>query len=93
MNKKVKIIVANPAGNITIFVKDHFEREMYPKVAGQLLAMDDLKAEQGAFILDTPSCGRAEGKMEMCGLEFCGNGSRSFGLIKAKEMGINIILD
>lgn len=88
MNKKVKIIVANPAGNITIFVKDHFEREMYPKVAGQLLAMDDLKAEQVAFILDTPSCGRAEGKMEMCGLEFCGNGSRSFGLIKAKEMGI-----
>ena len=89
MNKKVKIIVANPAGNITIFVKDRFKREMYPKVAGQLLAMDDLKAEQVAFILDTPSCGRAEGKMEMCGLEFCGNGSRSFGLIKAKEMGIN----
>ena len=88
MNKKVKIIVANPAGNITIFVKDRFKREMYPKVAGQLLAMDDLKAEQVAFILDTPSCGRAEGKMEMCGLEFCGNGSRSFGLIKAKEMGI-----
>ena len=88
MKKKVKIIVANPAGNITIFVKDHFEREMYPQVAGQLLAMDDLKGEQVAFILDTPSCGRAEGKMEMCGLEFCGNGSRSFGLIKAKEMGI-----
>ena len=88
MNKKVKIIVANPAGNITIFVKDRFKREMYPQVAGQLLAMDDLKGEQVAFILDTPSCGRAEGKMEMCGLEFCGNGSRSFGLIKAKEMGI-----
>ena len=88
MKKKVKIIVANPAGNITIFVKDRFEREMYPQVAGQLLAMDNLKGEQVAFILDTPSCGRAEGKMEMCGLEFCGNGSRSFGLIKAKEMGI-----
>lgn len=88
MKKKVKIIVANPAGNITIFVKDRFERNMYPQVAGQLLEMDDLKGEQVAFILDTPSCGRAEGKMEMCGLEFCGNGSRSFGLIKAKEMGI-----
>ena len=88
MKKKVKIIVADPAGNITIFVKDRFEREMYPQVAGQLLAMDNLKGEQVAFILDTPSCGRAEGKMEMCGLEFCGNGSRSFGLIKAKEMGI-----
>ena len=88
MKKKIKIIVADPAGNITIFVKDHCERDMYPQVAGQLLSMDDIKGEQVAFILDTPSCGRAEGKMEMCGLEFCGNASRSFGLIKAKELGI-----
>lgn len=88
MKKKINIIIANPAGNITIFVKDHFDRMDYPNVAGQLLAMDDLKGEQVAFILDAPSCGRAQGKMEMCGLEFCGNGSRSFGLIKAKEMGI-----
>lgn len=88
MKKKIKIIVADPAGNITIFVKDHFDRKQYPAVAGQLLAMDSLRGEQVAFILDTPSCGRAEAKMEMCGLEFCGNGSRSFGLIKAREMGI-----
>ena len=27
--------------------------------------------------------------MEMCGLEFCGNASRSYGLIRAKEMGID----
>jgi diaminopimelate epimerase len=26
--------------------------------------------------------------MEMCGLEFCGNASRSYGLIRAHEMGI-----
>lgn len=88
MKKKIKIIVADPAGNITIFVKDRFERSMYPVVARQLLAMESLGGEQVAFILEAPSCGRAQGKMEMCGLEFCGNGSRSFGLIKAKEMGI-----
>lgn len=88
MKKKIKIIVADPAGNITIFVKDRFERSMYPGVARQLLAMESLGGEQVAFILDAPSCGRAQGKMEMCGLEFCGNGSRSFGLIRAKKMGI-----
>ena len=88
MKKKIKIIVADPAGNITIFVKDHFDRSEYTQVARQLLEMKELRGEQVAFILDTPSCGRAQGKMEMCGLEFCGNASRSFGLIKAKELGI-----
>ena len=88
MKKKIKIIVADPAGNITIFVKDSFDRSQYPQVARQLLEMKELRGEQVAFILDTPSCGRAEGKMEMCGLEFCGNASRSFGLIKARELGI-----
>ena len=88
MKKKIKIMVADPAGNITIFVKDSFDREQYPAVAGQLLADKELKGEQVAFILDTPAGGGADGKMEMCGLEFCGNGSRSFGLITAKKMGI-----
>ncbi len=89
MKKKIKIIVANPAGNITIFVKDRFDRSAYPQVARQLLEMKELRGEQVAFILDAPSCGRAQGKMEMCGLEFCGNASRSFGLIKARELGID----
>ena len=78
MKKKIKIIVADPAGNITIFVKDHFDRSEYTQVARQLLEMKELRGEQVAFILDTSSCGRAQGKMEMCGLEFCGNASRSF---------------
>lgn len=88
IRKKIRIIVADPAGNITIFVKDPFDRTQYQQVAKQLLENEDLKGEQVAFILDTPQCGRAEGKMEMCGLEFCGNGSRSFGLIRARDMGI-----
>lgn len=89
MKKSIKITVANPAGNKTIFVHDKFERADYAKVAEQLLAMEEFAAEQVAFVLDAPECGRAEGKMEMCGLEFCGNATRTFGLMVAKEMGIS----
>ena len=39
MEKNIKITVANPAGNKTIFVHDKFERADYAKVAEQLLAM------------------------------------------------------
>ena len=88
MEKNIKITVANPAGNKTIFVHDKFERADYVKVAEQLLAMEEYAAEQVAFILDAPECGRAEGRMEMCGLEFCGNATRTFGLMVAKQLGI-----
>lgn len=86
--RKVKISVADPAGNITIFVHDRFDRGEYARVAEQLLAMDEFAAEQVAFVLDAPECGRADGRMEMCGLEFCGNATRSFGLMLAHELGI-----
>ena len=89
MKEDIKITVANPAGNKTIFVHDKFDRKDYAKVAEQLLAMEEFGAEQVAFILDAPECGRAEGKMEMCGLEFCGNATRTFGLMCAKKMGIS----
>lgn len=89
MKKNIKITVANPAGNKTIFVHDKFERAEYAKVAEQLLGMEEFAAEQVAFILDAPECGRAEGKMEMCGLEFCGNATRTFGLMVARELGIS----
>ncbi len=88
MKKTIRITLANPAGNKTIFVHDKFERSDYAKVAEQLLAMDEFAAEQVAFILDAPECGRAEGKMEMCGLEFCGNATRTFGLMVARRLGI-----
>ena len=89
MKKKITITVANPAGNKTIFVHDRFERADYAKVAEQLLAMKEYAAEQVAFLLEAPECGRAEGKMEMCGLEFCGNATRTFGLMVAKKLGIS----
>jgi len=89
MKKSIKITVANPAGNKTIFVHDKFERADYAKAAEQLLAMEEFAAEQVAFILDAPECGRAEGRMEMCGLEFCGNATRTFGLMVARTLGIS----
>ncbi|MBQ8564143.1 MAG: hypothetical protein IJ443_09695 [Firmicutes bacterium] len=87
MKKNIDIIVANPSGNVTIFVKTPVPRSEYQTVATQLLAMEEFGAEQVAYILQNPSVPGVDGAMEMCGLEFCGNASRSFGLILAREAG------
>ena len=87
MKKNIDIIVANPSGNITIFVKSPVPRSEYQTVASQLLAMDEFHGEQVAYILQNPQAEGIDGIMEMCGLEFCGNASRSFGLILAREAG------
>ncbi len=87
MKKNIDIIVANPSGNITIFVKTPVPRSEYQTVASQLLAMEELGGEQVAFILPNPQIEGIDGCMEMCGLEFCGNASRSFGLVLAQEAG------
>lgn len=79
--KSVEYFVANPAGNITIFVTTEVSREFYQETAARLLALKEHNAEQVGFI-------KADGSMEMCGLEFCGNASRSFALYKAKKQGI-----
>lgn len=81
MKRNIDIIVANPAGNITIFVLDKFPRADYQNIATQLLAMKELKGEQVSFVT-------GENSMEMCGLEFCGNASRAFALLLAKHRGL-----
>ncbi len=48
-SSSIHICIANPAGNITIFVLDRFPRSQYQTVASQLLAIDELKGEQVAF--------------------------------------------
>ncbi len=77
----INIIPADPAGNKTIFVTTPVDRSNYQKVASFLLSLDEFKAEQVAFILP-------DGSMEMCGMEFCGNASRTFALIKAQSNGL-----
>ena len=86
--KKTNITVADPAGNITIFVNDRFDRKDYPTVANQLLEMKELKGEQVCYVLDLMGTEGDYPAMEMCGLEFCGNASRSFALMSAKAQGL-----
>lgn len=81
MEKNIQVQVADASGNITIFVLDQFERSAYQSVATQLLDMEELGGEQVAFVT-------GEDSMEMCGLEFCGNASRSFGLMLAKQRNL-----
>lgn len=89
MGRKTDLIVANPAGNITIMVLTPVPREEYQETANRLLEIDfgaycswadSVMGEQVAYIL--PECKSYNGTeypaMEMCGLEFCGNASRSF---------------
>ena len=47
---KMKIRVANPAGNITVFVMDKVQREDYAKISAQILDRKELHAEQVGFI-------------------------------------------
>jgi len=86
MNKDVTITVANPAGNITIFVKTPIKKDCYQKVANALLNQTNYNAEQVAFVLNKKKIG-VDAHLDMSGLEFCGNATRSYGLILAK-MGI-----
>lgn len=74
---KMKIRVANPAGNITVFVMDKARREDYAKISAQILAKKELHAEQVGFLEQN---GEAV-HMQMMGGEFCGNATRSFAYL------------
>lgn len=85
MKKKIEIVVANPSGNITIFVKTHCLQAQYQKIATQLLALEKLGAEQVAFVRHCGDTADIDGAMDMCGMEFCGNASRAFALMLAQD--------
>lgn len=84
MGRNIKIIVANPAGNITLMVLTPVDRKEYREITSRLLAMKfrdaegvEVSAEQVCFILSDGKDGQYP-SMEMSGLEFCGNASRTF---------------
>lgn len=85
MKKKIEIQVANPSGNVTIFVRTKCGREEYQGIATQLLERKELQGEQVAFLREAEA--GVDGAMDMCGLEFCGNASRTYGLMLALEAG------
>ena len=83
---KYNIVVANPANNITVFVLDYIEREDYKYIAKDILENTDFNAEQVGFVKE-PIMG-GDVRLEMMGGEFCGNASRSIGMLFARQNNI-----
>lgn len=85
MEFKLKITMADPAGNRTAFAEGDVPPELYAAVGAAILKDKDLNAEQAGFIL--PPLRDSAGRLEMMGGEFCGNASRSFGLLLGRRSG------
>ncbi len=81
---EMKIRVADPAGNVTIFVMSPVERKDYPAVSRELLCMEELHSEQVGFVEKHED---GSFHMEMMGGEFCGNATRSFGYLLSMLSG------
>ena len=88
----MKILVADPAKNITVFVLDPVEDPAgRSALAGAIMSDERIRAEQVGFIIppdrSTSSSGAALWRLEMADGEFCGNATRSFGLYVARAEG------
>ena len=91
---ELKIRVANPAGNVTIFVMSPAKREEYAAISRELLCMEELHGEQVGFVEEAQD---GNFHMQMMGGEFCGNATRSFGYLlnmlsqeKAEEVWVDV---
>ncbi|MCD8124014.1 MAG: hypothetical protein LUE23_03125 [Lachnospiraceae bacterium] len=80
-----RIVRADPAGNITLFVLDPVPREDRALLAARLMKQPQWGAEQVGFVCP-PVMGGA-GRLEMMGGEFCGNAARAFGMMISQEQG------
>ncbi|MDR2842177.1 MAG: hypothetical protein LBV52_03130 [Spirochaetaceae bacterium] len=88
MCNELDAIIADPAGNITVFIDtDTCKKEQYADIAKKILAQPKLKAEQVGFI-QHPHDLHGMWYLEMMGGEFCGNAARSFGLYAAMQQNI-----
>ena len=83
---KLRLVRADPAGNITLFVLDPVEKPERAGVAARLMERSELRAEQVGFACE-PERG-VDGCMEMAGGEFCGNASRAYGMLTARRRGV-----
>lgn len=82
---ELKLVRANPAGNITLLVLGSVPPADRADVAARLMKLPGLSAEQVGFVV-APHAG-ADGRLEMMGGEFCGNAARAFGLFLAGQCG------
>ena len=94
-----KIVLADPAGNITAFVLDGglYTADERSMLAQKIMERDIpfyapaprfVRVEQVGFVIETAVAGEAAGRrLEMAGGEFCGNAARSFALLTAQMPG------
>ena len=82
---KIRFLRADPAGNITLFVITPVEKKDRAAIAARLMQLPEYQAEQVGFLCP-PECG-AMGRMERMGGEFCGNATRSYGMLLSREHG------
>ncbi len=83
---KYRIVRADPAGNITLFVLDGVAKAERAAFAARLMAIPELAAEQVGFV-GAPRMG-GDGCFEMMGGEFCGNATRAYAMLLARERGV-----
>ena len=80
-----RVIRADPSGNITLFVLDPVGASERPAVAQKLMEKMNAGIEQVGFAC--PPREGADGRLEMAGGEFCGNATRAFGALLARQAG------
>ncbi len=78
---------ADPAGNITLYVLDAVDAASRPALAARLIKeLPDWKIEQVGFVC--PPHAGTDGRFEMMGGEFCGNATRAYGMLLARDRGL-----
>jgi len=82
---KLSVVRADPSGNITLLVLTPVPVEKQARIAELLLAQPQWGAEQVGFVM--PALAGFDGCLRMAGGEFCGNASRAFGALIAKQQG------
>ena len=84
----MKILKADPAKNITVFVLESITDPEERRACARSILLDkQLGAEQVGFVIP-PSSADSLWRLQMAGGEFCGNASRSFGLYVARQKGL-----
>lgn len=81
---KLKFVKLDPSGNTTAIILDPLPRDLYQKIAAQLLKPESLAVEQVGF-LEKAADAKTRLKLQMMGGEFCGNAARAFATWLVKE--------
>ncbi len=81
----LRVLRADPAGNITLFVLDPVPPGERGTLAARLMALPGSDIQQVGF--RCPPGPGLDGRMEMAGGEFCGNATRAYGFLIARERG------